>query len=173
MRVAGSGVERPAAGPILLYWGLPARRRARGSGESRGTERDRRPFSGSGKAGRKSAPAKLLEKRLQGGRFVRGGGVFALSRRDLDGGRTILHLEQVADINRHADSSHPRWDWAMSNGMNELLVHLAGSQQTPGELEPGIGSPPIRWCLHPDERASEEASLDAVDELADPRTRQA
>ena len=23
MRVAGSGVERPAAGPILLYWGLP------------------------------------------------------------------------------------------------------------------------------------------------------
>ncbi len=42
MRVAGSGVERTAAGQSL-----PARRRARGSGESRGTERDRRPLSGS------------------------------------------------------------------------------------------------------------------------------
>ena len=39
------------------------------------------------------------------GRFVRGGGVFAFLRRDLDGGRTILHLEPVADISRHADSS--------------------------------------------------------------------
>jgi len=54
MRVAGSGVERPAAGQSL-----PARRRARGSGESRGTERDRRPLSVSGEAGRKSARAEL------------------------------------------------------------------------------------------------------------------
>lgn len=107
------------------------------------------------------------------GRFVRGGGVFAFSRRDLDGGRTILHLEPVADISRHADSGHPRWDWAMSNGMNELLVHLAGSQQTPGELAPGVGSPPIRWCLHPDERASEDAGLDEIENLADPWIRQA
>ncbi len=44
MRVAGSGVERPAAGQSL-----PARRRARGSGESRGTERDRRLLSILGK----------------------------------------------------------------------------------------------------------------------------
>jgi len=29
--------------------------------------------------------------------------------------------------------------------MNELLVHLAGSQQTPGELALGVGSPPIRY----------------------------
>jgi len=107
------------------------------------------------------------------GRFVRGGGVFAFSRRDLDGGRTILHLEPVADISRHADSGHPRWDWAMSNGMNELLVHLAGSQQTPGELAPGVGSPPIRWCLHPDERASEDEDLGETDDLADPQTRRA
>ncbi len=93
------------------------------------------------------------------GRFVRGGGVFAFARRDLDGGRTILHLEPVADISRHADSSHPRWEWAMDNGMNELLVHLAGSQQTPGELAPGVGSPPIRWRLHPDELASEHDGI--------------
>jgi len=57
--------------------------------------------------------------------------------------------------------------------LNELLVHLAGSQQTPGELAPGVGSPPIRWCLHPDERASEDAGLDEIEDLADPRTRQA
>jgi len=95
------------------------------------------------------------------GRFVRGGGVFAFARRDPDGGRTILHLEPVADISRAADSSHPRWDWAMEHGMNELLVHLAGSQQTPGELNPGVGSPPIRWTLHPDERAGDEDRIDA------------
>lgn len=89
------------------------------------------------------------------GRFVRGGGVFAFSRRDHDGGRTILHLEPAPDISRYADSTHSRWDWAMANGMNELLVHLAGSQQRPGELEPGVTSPPIRWRLHPDELADD------------------
>ncbi|HQR90619.1 MAG: hypothetical protein B7Y81_00630 [Caulobacter sp. 32-67-35] len=101
------------------------------------------------------------------GRFVRGGGVFAFARRDLDGGRTILHLEPVADISRAADSTHPRWDWAVEHGMNELLVHLAGSQQTPGELAPGVGSPPIRWQLHPDELAAEGGPIDERDALAD------
>ena len=67
MRVAGSGVERPAAGPILLYWGLPARRRARGSGESRGTERDRRLLSILGKP-----TAQAGERTL----FIRGGPTF-------------------------------------------------------------------------------------------------
>ena len=42
---ASGGRRRPKA---------PARRRARRSGESRGTERDRRPTSGSGEAGRES-----------------------------------------------------------------------------------------------------------------------
>lgn len=102
------------------------------------------------------------------GRFVRGGGLFAFARRDLDGGRTILHLEPVPDISRAADSTHPRWDWAIEQGMNELLVHLAGSQQTPGELEPGVGSPPIRWILHPDEHASDADRIGARPALADP-----
>lgn len=106
------------------------------------------------------------------GRFVRGGGVFAFSRRDLDGGRTIFHLEPVSDISRYADSGHPRWDWAMAKGMNELLVHLAGSQQTPGELAPGVGSPPIRWHLHPDELAADDQAMDdeiqAISAMAQP-----
>jgi len=96
------------------------------------------------------------------GRFVRGGGVFAFSRRDPDGGRTILHLEPVPDISRFADSTHPRWDWAMQNGMNELLVHLAGSQQTPGELAPGVASSPIRWNLHPDELEADRSEAEEV-----------
>jgi len=54
----------------------------------------------------------------------------------------------------------------MSNGMNELLVHLAGSQQTPGELAPGVGSPPIRWRLHPDELAGDEPQIDDIQEIS-------
>lgn len=76
------------------------------------------------------------------GRFVRGGGLFAFARRDPDGGRTIFCLELAQDISRQADCGHAAWAHAVSNGMNELLVHLAGSQQTPGELEQGASSPP-------------------------------
>lgn len=103
------------------------------------------------------------------GRFVRGGGVFAFSRRDLDGGRTIFHLEPVPDISRFADTTHARWDWAMKNGMNELLVHLAGSQQTPGELAPGVGSPPIRWLLHPDDLAEDSQETEGDEAFDLPR----
>ena len=64
-----------------------------------------------------------------------------------------------------------RWDWATSNGMNELLVHLAGSQQTPGELAPGVGSPPIRWNLHPDEVANDNEPINDVQNIAEPPPR--
>ncbi|WP_168075251.1 hypothetical protein [Caulobacter sp. SSI4214] len=94
------------------------------------------------------------------GRFVRGDGLFAFARRDPDGGRTILHFELAQDIHRVAGPDHPRWAYAVSQGMNELLVHLAGSQQRPGETAPDAVSRPIRWAIHPDdvvEDASEAA----------------
>ncbi|WP_425997991.1 hypothetical protein [Caulobacter sp. DWR1-3-2b1] len=62
------------------------------------------------------------------GRFVRSGGVFAFSRRDLDGGRTILHLEPVPDISRHADSSHPRWDGGCQR--HERIARASGGVAT-------------------------------------------
>jgi hypothetical protein len=91
------------------------------------------------------------------GRFVRGGGLFAFARRDPDGGRTILHFELAQDISRAAGVGHPRWGYAIDQGMNEVLVHLAGSQQRPGEVGPGVAAPPIRWALHPDEIEVEHA----------------
>lgn len=83
------------------------------------------------------------------GRFVRGGGLFAFARRDLDGGRTLLHFELAQDISTAAGPDHRRWGWAISQGMNELLVHLAGSQQRDGEPLQDALAPPIRWALSP------------------------
>jgi hypothetical protein len=92
------------------------------------------------------------------GRFVRGDGLFAFARRDADGGRTILHFELAQDIHRVARPDHPRWCYAVSAGMNELLVHLAGSQQRPDETASDAVTCPIRWALHPDE-TEDEATL--------------
>jgi hypothetical protein len=100
------------------------------------------------------------------GRFVRGGGLFAFARRDPDGGRTIFCLDLAQDISRQADCGHAAWAHAVSNGMNELLVHLAGSQQTPGEVEPGVACPPIRYALF-------EASVEAIAEPAEAAERAA
>jgi hypothetical protein len=90
------------------------------------------------------------------GRFVRGGGLFAFARRDPDGGRTILHYELARDIHRVARPDHPRWAYAVSAGMNELLVHLAGSQQRPDETGSDAVSVPIRWALHANDIKDEE-----------------
>ncbi|RRN63448.1 hypothetical protein [Caulobacter sp. 602-1] len=95
------------------------------------------------------------------GRFVRGDGLFAFARRDPDGGRTILHFELARDIHRVARADHPRWAYAVSAGMNELLVHLAGSQQRPGETVSDAATCPIRWALHPAEIDSEIAPPDS------------
>lgn len=97
------------------------------------------------------------------GRFVRGGGLFAFARRDPDGGRTIFCLDLAEDISRQADCGHAAWPHAVSNGMNELLVHLAGSQQTPGEVEPGATSPPIRYALFEERH---EATADQAEPAA-------
>jgi hypothetical protein len=81
------------------------------------------------------------------GRFVHGGGLFAFARRDPDGGRTIFCLELAQNISRQAACGHPAWDHAVSQGMNELLVHLAGSRQRPGEVEADATFPPLRYAL--------------------------
>jgi hypothetical protein len=66
------------------------------------------------------------------GRFIRTSGLFAFARR-LPGGRhLVLHLELTEAINRRADVCHPRWSWALSQGMNELLVHMAGGRASVG-----------------------------------------
>lgn len=61
------------------------------------------------------------------GRMIRSAGLFAFARREPDGYHTVLHLELTDTINRRAEQSHPRWGWAISQGMNEVLVHLAGA----------------------------------------------
>ncbi len=81
------------------------------------------------------------------GRFIRAPGLAALARRDPDGGYTILHFELCEAINRTAAPDHPRWAWALSQGLDTLLVHLAAHEARlpdAGEVEP---APPIRWHL--------------------------
>ena len=39
--------------------------------------------------------------------------------------RVILHMELASAINLRAVPGHPLWDWALTNGLNELLVCLA------------------------------------------------
>jgi hypothetical protein len=80
------------------------------------------------------------------GRFVRGGGLFAFARRDPDGGRTIFCLDLAQDISRQADCGHAAWAHAVSNGMNELLVHRAGSQQDArrDRARRGLSADPLR-----------------------------
>lgn len=60
------------------------------------------------------------------GRFVRTGGLFAFARRLIGGEHLVLHFEMTRAINRVADSSHPRWGWCLGQGMDTLLVHMAG-----------------------------------------------
>jgi len=90
------------------------------------------------------------------GRFVRGGGLFAFARRDPDGGRTIFCLELAKDISREAGPGHRAWGHAVTSGMNEVLVHMAGSQQAPGELDAGAGFPPLRYDLYVEDEAGDE-----------------
>lgn len=77
------------------------------------------------------------------GRFVRREGAFAFCRRDADGGRTVLHLESAADISRVATPGHVHWDWAVANGMNELLVSVREAEQ----VETGISLSDLRFAL--------------------------
>lgn len=83
------------------------------------------------------------------GRFVRGGGLFALARRDPDGGHTLFCLELAADISRAAGPAHEAWSHAVSCGMNALLVHLAGSQHVIDEVDADAVFAPVRYDFPP------------------------
>lgn len=72
------------------------------------------------------------------GRLIRTAGLFAFARLEADGRHTVLHLELTDAINRRAEPGHPRWGWALREGMNELLVHMAGAQASlAGDDDPG------------------------------------
>ncbi len=94
------------------------------------------------------------------GRFVRGGGLFAFSRRDPDGGRTIFCLELSSDISREAGPGHRAWGHAVSRGMNEVLVHMAGSRQAAIEIVAPELPPPLRYDLYEDENTAEHAAAE-------------
>jgi hypothetical protein len=80
------------------------------------------------------------------GRFVRASGVFAFARREPDGTYRVLHLDIAGEINRQAGPGHPRWAWALSQGMDALLVHLFGR---PARIPPHATADleTVRW--HP------------------------
>lgn len=82
------------------------------------------------------------------GRFIRAAGLAALARHDLDGGYTILHFELCEAINRSAAPNHPRWAWALGQGMTTLLVHLAEHETRLPDAAEAERAVPIRW--HPD-----------------------
>lgn len=81
------------------------------------------------------------------GRLIRAPGLAALARRDPDGGYTILHFELCEAINRAACPSHPRWSWALANGLNTVLVHLAAHEARLPDAQAAANAPPIRWSL--------------------------
>lgn len=80
------------------------------------------------------------------GRFVRLPGLFAFARLEAGGVYRVLHLEMSAAINRDADPSHPRWVWALEEGMNALLVHRFG-QPAPMPKEAPLDWETVVW--HP------------------------
>ncbi len=79
------------------------------------------------------------------GRFARGAGCFAFSRRDADGGRTIFCLEETQDISRVAGPDHQAWSHAVSQGMNEVLVHLSATRAPLAPEGARIEAPPLRF----------------------------
>ncbi|WP_240633717.1 hypothetical protein [Caulobacter flavus] len=84
------------------------------------------------------------------GRFMRGAGTFAFCRRDADGGRTVFCLDAAQDISRVALPGHRAWAYAVTQGMNELLVVF-------GERLDATALPSLRYDLAIDERTPQEA----------------
>lgn len=80
----------------------------------------------------------FLELGHHDGRFIRGPGLFAFSRRGEGAEREILHFELAEDISRTARPWHAAWPAALGAGMNELLVHLAGCEAQAVELDPAL-----------------------------------
>lgn len=81
------------------------------------------------------------------GRFVRTGGLFAFARHTPSDDFLVLHFEMAAAINRVADHSHPRWGWCLGQGMDTLLVHMAGRPAClPADASPNLET--VLW--HPE-----------------------
>jgi hypothetical protein len=92
------------------------------------------------------------------GRFIRAAGLFAFARRDmLGGGHVVLHLELAEAINRAAGPGHPRWAWALGEGMNTLLVHVAGWRADPAS-GPGMTWHPQAQVILGEIAAPEDAA---------------
>src|SRR3990167_3735023 len=81
------------------------------------------------------------------GRFIRAPALAAFARRDPDGGYTILHFELCEAIHRTAAPGHPRWAWALGQGMTTLLVHLAEHEAQLPDAAEVERAPKVRW--HP------------------------
>lgn len=77
--------------------------------------------------------------------FIRAPGLAAFARRDADGGYTVLNFELCEAINRSAGPNHPRWGWALREGMDTLLVHLADRQTRLADTHALPQGRPIRW----------------------------
>ncbi|MES2894991.1 MAG: hypothetical protein V4759_03095 [Pseudomonadota bacterium] len=93
------------------------------------------------------------------GGFARAPGLFAFSRRDLNGGHTVLHFEMAALISQRAAPSHPRWAWALTQGMDSLLIHMFGRPAAAPERQEAFDT--VLW--------SPEAQIVFLDaDLADP-----
>lgn len=96
------------------------------------------------------------------GRFVRTGGLFAFARRTPSDEVLVLHFEMTAAINRVADHSHPRWGWCLGQGMDTLLVHMAGQPvRLPDDASPDLET--VLW--HPEAKV---VMIDAVADLGAP-----
>ncbi len=58
------------------------------------------------------------------GGLFRAPGTFRFVRRDAGGQAVVLVEEQASDIAARAGPTHPRWAWALDQGLNELHVRL-------------------------------------------------
>jgi hypothetical protein len=89
------------------------------------------------------------------GRMVRGGGVFVFARRTGEA-RVILHMELASAIK--TGPGHPRWEWALCNELNELLVCLASAPLKIGEADDIVWHEDAEfWPVDAETLASEES----------------
>lgn len=78
------------------------------------------------------------------GRFVRAPGLFAFARRQSFGRYEVLHLEVAEAINQSANPGHDRWSWALSRGMDSLLVHFGARMPLPADAQPDMDT--VDWA---------------------------
>lgn len=104
------------------------------------------------------------------GRFFRGPGLFAFARREPSGLYTVLHLELAEAVNRTACPHHPRWRWAVAEGLDTLLLHLFGG---PAEIPVGSDASLETVLWHPEAQAVLLIEDGALQQPGQPPVRQA